>query len=89
MEKLSQDFVVRIKYAHEKLGMFEFVIPNNTPTVEALEVLAIWQKVLVDSLKKQEEQKEEPTFDSNNKEAQEEVCHTTIDPSDKSIEISE
>lgn len=84
MEKLSQDFVVRIKYAHEKLGMFEFVIPNNTPTVEALEVLAIWQKVLVDSLKKQEEQKEEPK-----QEAQEEVCHTTIDPSDKSIETLE
>ena len=56
MDRLAQDFVVRLKYTHEKFGVFEFIIPNNTPTVEALEVLSVWQKVLLASLKPKEQE---------------------------------
>ncbi len=54
MDRLAQDFVVRLKYTHEKYGMFEFIIPNNTPTIEALEALSVWQKILLASLKPKE-----------------------------------
>lgn len=54
MDRLAQDFVVRLKYTHEKYGMFEFIIPNNTPTIEALEALSVWQKILLESLKPKE-----------------------------------
>lgn len=77
MENLSQDYVVRLKFHHEKLGVFEFVIPNNTPTVDALEVLAVWQKVLLDSLKPREQAKEELK-------KEDEACLTTTDLSDSS-----
>lgn len=78
MERLSQDYVVRLKYAHEKLGVFEFVIPNNTPTVDALEVLAVWQKVLLDSLKPKEEEKSQET----EQKCEGETCQQEPDRSD-------
>ena len=73
---LNQDFVVRLKYQHEKLGGVEFVIPNNCPTVEALEVLAIWQKVLVDSLKQKEEPKAEESAPNEGESCQPEQDHS-------------
>lgn len=61
MERLSQDFVIKLKYVHEKSGIFEFIIPNNTPTVDALDVLCVWQKVLLESLKPKKEEKTQET----------------------------
>lgn len=55
MSNLYQDFVVRLKCEH-KNGMYEFVIPNNSPTVDAMEVLNMFHKVLSDSLQPKQEE---------------------------------
>lgn len=55
MDNLSQDCVVRIKCT-VNTHVYEFVVPNNTPTVDAIEALTVFQKVLLDSLKQIQEQ---------------------------------
>lgn len=57
MDNLSQDCVVRLKCKHNE-NFYEFVIPNNTPTVDAIEVLTHFQQLLLDSLKQMQEQQQ-------------------------------
>lgn len=59
MDNLTQDCVIRIKCT-VNAHIYEFVIPNNSPTVDAIEALTFFQKALLDSLKHIKEQ-QEPT----------------------------